>query len=92
MQRRGRDVDQDDKVRANPIVQKATSCLLNNDLGDHHVLNEPSRERLGWQQNETSDSASGAVGMAAVIASASERNDRFRQRRGGYRGGHTVGK
>jgi hypothetical protein len=37
------------------------------------------------QEKETSDSASGAMGMAAGMSLASERNERFRETRRAYR-------
>jgi hypothetical protein len=72
--------------------------------GGGHVLGKRSKRAIpraalwGWrralhpQEKETGDSASGAVGMAAGIASARERNERFCERRCGDGGGHCIGK
>jgi hypothetical protein len=73
------------------------------DGGGHRVGKGKKRAILraalwGWQracprqEKETSDSVSGAAGIAAGTSSASERNKRFRERRCGDGGGHVVGK
>jgi hypothetical protein len=73
------------------------------DVGGHVLGNRkkraiPRAALRGWrralrpQEKETSDSSSGAAGMAAGMSCATERNERFWERRCGDDGGHIVGK
>jgi hypothetical protein len=66
--------------------------------GGGHVVGKRRKRAIpraalwGWrracppQEKETSGSGSGAVGMAAGMSSASDRNERFGERRGGAAG------